>query len=64
MDELIPLVDYHKDLGVIFFHDLTWSAHYSRKISATCTTLHVVHCCFSVSNYTCANKKVTFPIPH
>ena len=48
-EELIPLVDHHKDLGVLFSHNLTWSAHYSRIISATYRTLHVVCRCLSVS---------------
>ena len=49
-DELIPQVNHHKDLGVVFSHDLTWSAHYSRIISATYKTLHVVRHCLFVSN--------------
>ena len=49
-DELIPLVDHQKDLGVVFSQDLTWSAHLSRIISATYRTLHVLRRCLSVGN--------------
>ena len=62
-DKPIPLVDHHKDLGVVFSHDLTWSAQYSRIISATYKTLHVVRHCLSVRNCV-QTKKNSLPIPH
>ena len=46
----------------MFSHDLTWSAHYSRIISATYRTLHVVRCCLSISNCVQMKKFLYLPL--
>ena len=60
-DELIPLVDHYKNLGVVFSQKLTWSTNYSRIIFATYRNLHFV--CHGLSVNNCVQTKNPFTYP-
>ena len=52
----IPSSNHHKDLGVIFTTDLSWSNHYSHIASSAYKLLGLLRRSFSVTNLTSTKK--------
>ena len=46
----LPVIDHHRDLGVIFSTDLSWNKHYEHITTKAYRSLGLLHCTFSKTN--------------